>query len=132
LAAQRYSMNMKYVGRLTFLALYFLVGIYPDAKIQGVFLVGAFLYAIFWAMDQNSAYLRTRNMRRLLDAVEEKSSPLYWEEEYIRYDYWTIYNPVNKIITQLNFFEPWIWLFGMLVVLVMQADIAKVFHFSAK
>jgi hypothetical protein len=106
-------------GRGAFMTVLILSGIFgsSDLRFKAGILVAGALFGCFWALDVFRLINRTRRLANLIDAMDEVTSDLEWQDRVIRHQYSLRYSLAERLASQYQFLEPLLWFTGLVVVI---------------
>lgn len=106
----------RYFGRLVFIGLFCISALHGfDDKVFRVSI--AFTGAIFggfWFLEEIMQSTLLIKLLHVIASFEEKTSPKYWQDNYIRFQYSRMYAVTDRVLRQLGVIEPVVWTIGLL------------------
>ena len=102
----------RYFGRLVFTALLCVAAIAGKNEIGfgGAVSIASIIFGAFWFFEEFFQYNAMLRLQHAIAAFEEKTSPKYWQDNYIRYQYSRMYNFQDRMLRSLGMIEPIIWM----------------------
>jgi hypothetical protein len=118
----RFLTYSRYFGRFMFVAILSVIGIHggDEPRFRVAMGIAAFTLGFFWFLEE---FRQSNHLIRLSHAIassEEKTSPQYWQDNYIRYEYGLMYSFEERVLRQIGSIEPIIWSMGAGAVLLLK------------
>jgi hypothetical protein len=83
--------------------------------------IAMIFFGFFWLLDDARQRNRLYRISRLIEVSEEKTSPKYWEDSYIRYEYGLRNSLQERYLQAVQAIEPFFWTMGTLGALWFKA-----------
>jgi hypothetical protein len=108
----RYLTYAQYFGRLVYIGILLTVGIEgaEDARFRLAAAFSAGLFGFFCLLDSVRQTNQLRRLSMIIANFEEKTSPQYWEDNFIRYEYGLKYSIQERYLGQFQLIEPLVWM----------------------
>lgn len=114
---RRFSQYTGYFSRAAFLILLVIIGIHGtgDLRFRIAITLAALMLGLFWSFDQFFQRSRLQLLSYTIAMSEERSSPKYWQDNYIRYNY--SLDRALRFSRLIFALEPPVWSFAAILVL---------------
>lgn len=114
----------RYFGRLLFVFILSLIGVHgaEEPRFRLAVAIAAFTFGTFWFLEETRQSNNLIRLSHVIAASEEKTSPQYWQDNVIRYQYSLMYSSTERVLRNIGSFEPIVWLLGTIIALFLKVS----------